>query len=227
MLSQKTKLTNRKFYGKWLYKVSLSLDGCVMLRTYAVEDIPEMLNHYNEDESAYFVSHRKAVANKEAIINLCEFLAAYSKDTYSLRIERSRLDIYTNDVDFYETLSIQCQLELVHRFQPSAANVEILKDSQNSITVDKLPKGKYQYRVYLLPHKMSKDREGKQRYLNWLKSQSPRITCTPAIERWFLVTDWNWDRRYVLVEDESTLLMMKLRGADVVGRVYNFIVCDK
>jgi hypothetical protein len=31
----------------------------------------------------------------------------------------------------------------------------------------------------------------------------------------------------VLVEDESTLLMMKLRGADVVGRVYNFIVCDK
>jgi hypothetical protein len=198
-----------------------------MLRTYAVEDIPEILNHYNEDESAYFVSHRKAVANKEAIINLCEFLSAYDKDTYSLRIERSRLDIYTNDVDFYETLSIQCQLELVHRFQPSAANVEILKDSQNSITVDKLPKGKYQYRVYLLPHKMSKDREGKQRYLNWLKSQSPRITCTPAIERWFLVTDWNWDRRYVLVEDESTLLMMKLRGADVVGRVYNFIVCDK
>jgi hypothetical protein len=78
-----------------------------------------------------------------------------------------------------------------------------------------------------MPHKMAKDREGKQKYLAWLKSQAPRITCTPAIERWFLTTDWNWDRRYVLVEDESTLLMMKLRGADVVGRVYNFIVCDK
>jgi hypothetical protein len=227
MLLQKTKLTNRKFYGKWLYKVSLLLDGCVMLRTYAVEDIPEILNNYNEDKSVYFVSHRKAVANKDPIINLCEFLAAYTKDSYSLRIERSRLDIYTNDVDFYEKLSLQCQLELVHRFQPSAANAEILKDSKNSITVDKLPKGRYQYRVYLLPHKMAKDREGKQRYLNWLKSQTPRITCTPAIERWFLVTDWNWDRRYVLVEDESTLLMMKLRGADVVGRVYNFVVCDK
>ena len=198
-----------------------------MLRTYAVEDIPEILNHYNEDESAYFVSHRKAVANKDPIINLCDFLAAYVKDTYSLRIERSRLDIYTNDVDFYEKLSLQCQPELVHRFQPSIANAEILKDSQNSITVDKLPKGKYQYRVYLLPHKMYKDREGKQRYLAWLKLQQPKVTCTAAIEKWFLATDWNWDRRYILVEDESMLLMLKLRSAEVVGRVYNFVVCDK
>jgi len=227
MLSQKTKVTSRKFYGKWLYKVSLTLDGCVVLRTHAVEDIPEILNHYNEDESAYFSSHRKAVANKETIIDLCNFLAQYSKDTYSLRIERSRLDVYTNDVDFYETLSIRRQPEVVHRFQPSAVNVEILKDSHNSITVDKLPKGKYQYRVYLLPHKMSKDREGKQRYLNWLKLQQPKVTCTPAIEKWFLATDWNWDRRYILVEDESMLLMLKLRSAEVVGRIYNFVVCDK
>ena len=113
MLQLKTKLTNRKFYGKWLYKVSLLLDGCVMLRTYAVEDIPAMLNTYNEEESAYFVSHRKAVANKDSIINLCEGLAAHTKDTYALRVERSRLDIYTNDVDFYEELSIRCQTELI------------------------------------------------------------------------------------------------------------------
>ena len=72
MLLQKTKLTNRKFYGKWLYKVSLLLDGCAMLRTHAVADIPAILDAYNEDESAYFVSHRKAVANKDSIINLCE-----------------------------------------------------------------------------------------------------------------------------------------------------------
>jgi hypothetical protein len=227
MLQLKTKSTNRKFYGKWLYKVSLLLDGCAMLRTYAVEDIPAMLNTYNEDESAYFSSHRKAMANKDSIINLCEGLAAHTKETYALRIERSRLDIYTNDVDFYEELSIRCQTELIHRFQPSAGNVEILKDSHNSITVDKLPKGRYQYRVYLLPHKMSKDREGKQKYLNWLKLQQPKVTCTTAIERWFLTTDWNWDRRYILVEDESMLLMLKLRSAEVMGRVYNFVVCDK
>jgi hypothetical protein len=47
------------------------------------------------------------------------------------------------------------------------------------------------------------------------------------VQKWFLKTDWNWDRRYVLVEDEGTLLMMKLRNSDVVGTVYNYVVTDK
>jgi len=55
----------------------------------------------------------------------------------------------------------------------------------------------------------------------------PRVTCTPAVEKWFLITDWNWDRRYILVEDDQTLLMMKLRNADVVGKIYNFVISDK
>jgi hypothetical protein len=74
---------------------------------------------------------------------------------------------------------------------------------------------------------MKGDKAGKQQYLEWVKRQTPRITCTPAIEKWFLTTDWNWDRRYVLVEDESTLLMLKLRNAEVMGRIYNFVVSDK
>jgi hypothetical protein len=40
-------------------------------------------------------------------------------------------------------------------------------------------------------------------------------------------TDWNWDRRYVLVEDEGTLLLMKLKNSEVVGTVYNYVIVDK
>ena len=74
---------------------------------------------------------------------------------------------------------------------------------------------------------MANDKEGKKKYIEWLKRQSPKITCTTAIEHWFIKTDWNWDRRYVLVEDESTLLMLKLRNAEVVGRIYKFVISDK
>ena len=74
---------------------------------------------------------------------------------------------------------------------------------------------------------MAKDIDGKELLLDWMKKQSPKITCSPSVQRWFLDTDWNWDRRYVLVEDESTLLMFKLRAADVIGRIYKFVVCDK
>jgi len=185
------------------------------------------LEHSDSDSGYHYENWRRAAVNKEIINSVCEFLIAHDADTYATRVERNRLDVYTNDPEFYEKLSLASEDYLVHRFEPNTNNLDVLNNSQNCITVSKLPKDRYRYRVYLLPHKMAKDREGKQRYLSWLKSQSPRITCTPAIERWFLATDWNWDRRYVLVEDESTLLMMKLRGAEVVGRVYNFIVCDK
>jgi hypothetical protein len=40
-------------------------------------------------------------------------------------------------------------------------------------------------------------------------------------------TEWNWDRRYVLVEDEGTLLMLKLRNPEVMGSVYNYVLSDK
>jgi hypothetical protein len=115
---------------------------------------------------------------------------------------------------------------MTHRFEPSAAAAELLEQPQ-TIVAAKLPHNKYHYKVYLLPHKLAGDKESKKKYVEWLKGQTPRITCTPAVERWFIKTDWNWDRRYVLVEDEHTLLMLNLRNSEVVGRVYNYVISDK
>ncbi len=227
MLSQKTKLTNRKFYGKWLYKASFHLEGCALFRTKTLDEIETFCLGPNPHEKHAYSIWVRAWNNRENINDLCTFLKGYIKDVYSLRIETSILDVYTNDKEFYDQISTKFSEHLRHRFEPSAANIDLLNSDKNYITVDKLPKGGYKYRVYLLPHKMKDDREGKQKYLDWLKKQDPKVTCTPAVEKWFLHTDWNWDRRYVLVWDEATLLMLKLRNAEVVGRVYNFVVSDK
>lgn len=227
LLSQKTKLTNRKFYNKWLYKTSLKIKGCSILRSVDISQIKEELQVENVDHSYMMSSWRDAHVNKDHMLQVCDFLDSYDPSVYSLRIERSTLDIYTNDVDFYEQISQECQDILVHRFEPSQATSKILEEDQYSIAVDKLPKNRYNYRVYLLPHRMGQDRLEKSKFVDWLKKQNPKITCTPAIESWFIRTDWNWDRRYVLVEDEATLLMLKLRNSEVVGRVYKFILTDK
>lgn len=228
MPARKTKFTQRKFYSKWLYKTCFLIPGCVLLRNYSsFDDIKDFLQNPLDEERHYYGSLMKAHANGDVIIKLCDFLATHSKDQYALRIEQSRLDVYTNDAEFYENISHLLASSLVHRFQPHAADIDILNRSHNNIAVNKLPKDRYRYRAYLLPHKMANDREGKQKYLAWLKTQQPRLTCTESIERWFVATDWNWDRRYILVEDEATLLMLKLRNAEVLGRVYNFVISDK
>lgn len=225
-LSLRTKKTTKKFYGKWLYKVSLRLEGCALFRTKTLDELEQFLEG-PEPTGFPFAVHKKAWHNADYILDLCKAVKNYSKEDYSFRIEGGWIDIYTNEIELYKILSLKFDDILRHRFEPNDATIELLNTNSNYISVDKLPKGRYRYRVYLLPHKLARDRDEKLKYLAWLKKQSPRITCTPSLEKWFLATDWNWDRRYVLVEDEATLLMMKLRNPEVVGRIYNFIISDK
>lgn len=225
-LSQKTKLTNRKFYGKWLYKITLRVDGCFLFRVKTIEEIKDFCNNKDPRELKYS-SWTKAFSNRESILAVCTCLETEDKKSYATRIENAFMDIYTNNKFLYDRLSNQFTDIVKHRFEPNESTIETLSDSKYSIFVDKLPKGRYNYRVYLLPHKMGSNKEEKLKYINWIKSQNTKITCTAAIEKWFLNTDWNWDRRYVLVEDEATLLMLKLRNSEVVGRIYNFVISDK
>lgn len=227
MLSQKTKPTTKKFYGKWLYKVSLRLEGCTLFRTNTLEEVDKFCLGPKPETHYWYATNAKAYANRLTLLEVSNFLSGYTREDYNLRIESSFFDVYTNNFEFYQGISNKFEKILRHRHEPDVVTAKLLNENKNYISVKKLPKERYNYRVYLLPHKMAKDREGKQKYVDWLKAQSPRITCTTAIEKWFVATDWNWDRRYVLVEDESMLLMMKLRNSEVVGKIYNFVISDK
>lgn len=226
MILQKTKLTNRKFYGRWLYKVSLQLNGCAIFRQKTLDYIKSFCLSENTNERPYSLLS-KAYNEKENILALANFLENYNSKSWSKRIESSRIDFYTNDVNFYTKLSEDFKHILIHRFEPNLESIDALNVSSSTVIVKKLPHNKYQYRAYLLPHKMAGDREGKHKYIAWLKTQGEKVTCTKAVEKWFINTDWNWDRRYILVQDESTLLMLKLRNSEVVGRIYNYVVSDK
>lgn len=223
---QKTKLTNRKFYNKWLYKVSLKINGIGILRSRDLDSIKEFCERGSPDDRPYSISS-KAYANRDIIFQLAFLLDSFDKNLWSKRIENSNIDIYTNDRGVYDAVSNEFEDQLYHRFEPDEHTIDALANSHTTIVAKKLPHGRYNYKVYLLPHKMAGDREGKQQYINWIKKHSPKITCTEAVQSWFVKTDWNWDRRYVLVEDESMLLMLKLKNSEVVGRIYNYQLCDK
>jgi len=221
-----SKTTTRKFYGKWLYKTSLHLEGCVLFRMKTFDEI-EIFCSSSDPLKQLYSTWQRAWINRANILKLISLLKQYSTDAYAFRIESNVIDVYTNDKDFYEQLSLKFAGILRNRYEPNEATVDMLNSDKNYISVDKLPKGRYNYRVYLLPHKMKGDKEGKIKFLDWVENRSPSITCTTAMKAWFLATEWNWDRRYVLVEDEQTLLMLKLRNSDVVGKIYNFVVSDK
>lgn len=149
------------------------------------------------------------------------------KDTdpeiFSKRIERDQLDIYTNDVDFYNIVIAEFHHIINCCYAPSTDLVDILE--KNVILSSKKAYDKYSYKAYLLPHRANKD--DKKQYLNWLDTQGDRIKISDTVKNWFVKTNYNWDRRYMYIEDEKTLLMVKMRNPDVLGRVYEYHVIDK
>lgn len=208
-----------------MYKVTLHFTGASMFRATPIQEIIEFCD--NDDNSSYriYSTMYKAFHNRDIIKEIALFLENVDPSTFSKRIESNSLDIYTNDENFYLNFATKFDKVVTHRFEPDTNNIDKL--SNEVILTKRYPHNRYKYRVYLFPHKLKGDKEQKTKYINWIKSQNGKITCSPAVENWFMTTDWNWDRRYVLVEDESTLLMLKLRDSNVMGKVYNYILSDK
>lgn len=222
----KFKQTNRSFYGKWLYKATFSIPGVSVLRTTYGDGVADLL----DSPPARLTKHphsyiHDAVRNKDTILKMVYYLETQPSDTYTTRIERQRLDVYTNNREFFNELTEMFSVVLFHAFVPADGNEALLLNKKN-IIVKKYPHDRYKHKVFLLPHKIT-DIGQKKEILDWIEAQDGKITLSAAIINWFIETKWNWDRRYVLVEDESTLLMFKLRCGDAVGRIYDYVISDK
>lgn len=222
MISKK-KTTSRKFYGKWLYKVTLKINGVSILRTNTLENtIGIVMLPESQNVSRYGVT-RRALSNPEEIVSLCKFLQTLNPDDYTKRLESNLIDFYTNDKNIYENFCNLFDSLITHHFEPEEKSVDLLAKS-NYIVVSKFPHDKFRYKVYLTPHKLRQDRQRKQQFLSWLDTQNDRIRISDTVKDWFIKTEWNWDRRYVLVTDEATLLMMKMANPDAVGKVYEHVL---
>jgi hypothetical protein len=222
---KKFKKTNRSFYGKWLYKASIVLEGSSIIRYKTLDQLFEYIKkHEHTNLNTYGIAY-KVTANKEIITSVALFFDAWSKDLYAIRCEQGILDVYTNEKILFKSFIEKYDSILRVACEPEIENFSILQNKKN-IVVKKYPHGRYKFKVFLLPHKV-KDVADKYSFLNWVESQGGKITLSSAIKDWFISTKWNWDRRYILVEDEQTLLMLKLKNADAVGSIYDYIISDK
>ena len=203
-----------------MWKVTLNMPGVSILRTFDLAEVDQRLNAADSPNQYSTIS--KAKANQENIVALANFLLTLKPDEWSKRIENYSIDIYTNSADTYANLIEQFKVHVEHCFEPEDPDLLI---STSSVIAKKLPHGKYKFKVFLLPHKM-KSPEDKQLYIDWIELQGGKILMSEAVKKWFIETQWNWDRRYILVEDENTLLMLKLRGASLVGRIHDYVIVE-
>lgn len=216
LLKKLTRNNKRKFYNRYLYKVSLNVPGITAIRSISAEkflelDLDDQNSPYNRN---YWFSN--CVKDRTDIDRVCRFLLKHNQLDLFTRLERNQIDLYTNDKNIFDVASLEFVDLLRYRSEP---RLDI--GSLNSIPVKKLPHGKFKYKVFLKPHRI-KDKESKYHYLRWLESQKSHILMSESVKSWFIHTNWNWDRRYMWVEDEATLLLLKLRNPEVLGSVHTY-----
>lgn len=216
----KIKTSKKKFYNKFDYKITFLIEGCECLRYHSIEESKNFLE--NGVIPKYYISdHRKQkiLQNKDLLIKLCNILTKYDKNTWQKRIEQNFIDVYSSDVNFVNDLKLNFVdiISTVH--EPGKQTIV-----PYTLNVKKIPDDKFNYRVFLLPHKLKKDIEAKKNYIDWIETQKEKIKMSHSVKTWFMKTEWNWDPRYILVDNESTLLMLKLKNADLIGRIYKFTI---
>lgn len=221
----KHKHTTRKFYNKYMYKASLSVPGVSIYRMKTLQETIDLLELPAQKYYGLVTDTiNKAHKNKTHIIALSKFLLTV-KGEYCKRIERDTIDFYTNDSEIHSNICKHFSYILKTSYIPPKDHINEL-DSNKYIICKKLPHNKFKFKVYLLPHKLKNSKEEKIKYIDWLtKQNSVRISFTT--QRWFINTDWYWDRRYMYVGDEHTLLLVQMRNPNVIGRVYEYLVSDK
>jgi len=212
------KPTKKLFYGKWLYKVSYNIDGCSYIRHKSFDGLERSIDQLMPN-STY---NRKILGSKEELIRLTSNLKAIPRESYDIRVETNIIDVYTNDEAFFNSLILLLPGRIRYAQKPSTISEQQLTDKR-TILVKKYPQDRFTMRVYLKPHKMELSDKGP--YIAWLKEING-VSISDAVQQWFITTHWNWDRRYILVDNEKTLLFLKLKNSSVIGTVYNLVLQD-
>ena len=169
-----------------------------------------------------YATYDKAYNNNRNMYALADILSKWPKEIYGTRIESDAIDIYTNDKLFFEEASREFALFTWRRFAPTPQTEHLLSD-QKRVLCKHLPHKKYQFKVFLTPHKLPTGDSKRLEFVEFVKNSGDTIRISSAVEEWFMNTRWNWDRRYVFVDNEKSLLMLKLKNSDAIGAVYEYV----
>jgi|TARA_B100001094_G_scaffold84117_1_gene80420 hypothetical protein len=230
------KQTKKKFYNKYIYKVSLRLEGAYALRTLGHQEILDFatgLRPPPQSDDAMFTTQSWRTKNAHSIlkhgktwISFLGIINTVPKNEATIRIETNILDVYTNNKTLYKTLCYEFSDITRNRHEPAPGMKDTLLDSNQEIFVKELPHSMYNYQVDLKTPTSLKYNELVS-LAEWCKSRKPAIAFTDATYNWLLKRDVYNTRRWIYVDTESTLLMLRLRCNDLLGTVRKYIKTGK
>jgi hypothetical protein len=217
--------TNRKFYNKWFNKLSFHLPGGRMLSFHSTSDLINFITFPDKVTGRWQkVSVANMVSAKQDWLKFIFLLNTIPSGGFQKRSESDVINIYTNDENFIKSAKQDLGHRLVEIFEPTEESMKLLDTEEKILIVKKLPYNKFNFRVIIKPHRLNQLQ--REQFIQFLDN-SPGIGLQDSVRNFIRTNEMNWDRRYIYVDTEKTLTMLKIACADAVSTIHRYVINDK
>lgn len=213
------KITNKLFYGKYAYKISISLGGSYAFRYTKnktdINDITYILNTFNNRFSK----------NEKNLIN--EFLPLafpLLKDKNVLKyVSYNTITFYLNDKNLFDIAIKQLKKFILEIHEPSnEASEQYLLENNKKIITKKLPHGKYQFKIIFKRMPVS----ARESFYRWTQAyKNDELKVPDATAKFFKgASNTEYYSHYVYARDEGIKLLVMLAASGCIRRIEEYVL---
>ena len=196
--------TSKLFYGKYPYKAEFDVEAWYF-RRYHIQNLVNLQETWQ--------GFKKLRAGRAE--NLIEFSKAaqeFFENKVKFRAEGATLSMFSMDKISHDNICKKLEYWLIAATEPSNdEDLEFLLTTTKQILCDRLPHGKYQYRVYL---KTSLPLHIRLRFYEWTTQYPNDIKMPTTTSKWLQgIIGYTWNPFiYISTEKQLTMVGMFLSG---------------
>lgn len=213
--------TSKLYYGKYPYRVETRIRGGNMIKH--KQDINEILKSIPPWQSNNFKT--TDIAN---LVNYFHASKEFFDEGFKRRAEGSFVTYYTDSHSEYTRICNKLNQWIYCCHEPdSDFDLDMLRSKRNIIMCDKLPHGKYQYKMFL-KSRMSENQ--KLTFLKWSENYGDNIEIPKSTYK-YLAWSNRYSNRYsenysIYIKDQKLLMMAHLFLGENIRKTYEYVLRD-
>ncbi len=215
------KLSSSKlFYNKWPYKVECTLRGASRVARNNLDELKSWCNC--EPNAPRYLGVGDRNINKAELLQFITVVEPFLKDNLQIRTEGSHFNLFCKDTTTLNSIEAALRPWIRKICGPNTEEELnfLLENGHKKRLCDKLPKGKYNYKVFF---KIKLPEDKRMAFSVWAENYSEKIEIAGLSDLWLKGIKKYKQDPFMYVEDEKTLSMVGMFLSGYIKKVEHFI----
>lgn len=213
--------SSKLFYNKWPYKVECSIYGASRIVHIGIIAMRDWCEDNSSIEDKFWKDSKRI--NKGQLLKFINAVDPFVKNSeVQIRAEGAHFNLFCKDKELLSEINNKLATWIIKISGPTSLEEYnfLISNGHKKILCDRLPKDKFQYRIYF---KSAWSADKRQLFLCWYKNFEDRLQLSPTSMRWMEnKRKWTYDP-FMYVTDSTTLSMVGLYLSGQVKKVEEFI----